>query len=88
MHDVNESPIAPSNCLVVNPTIMLGMHQESHQGVASGLNKLEKNVSKVEKTKPCHARRCKVTSLAKKMISVVSFIGTFVVLKLELSPLG
>jgi hypothetical protein len=88
MHGVSESPIAPSNCLVVNPIIMPRMHQENHQGVASGLDKLENNVSKVEKTKPRHARRCKVASPAKKMISVVSFIGTFVVLKLELSPLG
>jgi hypothetical protein len=88
MQVVSESPTAPSNCLEVNPIVMPRMHQESHQGVASGLDNLAKNVSKVKKTKPRHAQRCKVASPAKKTTLMVSFIGTFVVLKLELSPLG
>lgn len=88
MHGASESPIAPSDCLVVNPIVMPRMHQENHQGVASGLEKLEKNASEVEKTNPHHAQRCKVASPAKKMTSVVNFIGTFVALKLELNALG
>ncbi len=88
MQVVSESPTAPSNCLEVNPIVMPRMQQESHQGVASGLDKLEKNASEVEKTKPRHAQRCKVASPAKKTTLVVSFVGTFVVLKLKLSPLG
>jgi hypothetical protein len=88
MHGASESPIAPSNCLVVNPIIMPRMHQENHQGVASGLDKLKKNALEVEKTNPRHAQRCKVTSPTKKMTLVVSCIGTFVALKFELNPLG